>query len=98
MEDPNEAELTLCRFRRLMAELKSGVIRRNHFESWEVEILLDLEKCRLSPRRWARALEKYSKAVERQLEKGTGPPIKPSQVLEHNAAGAPRMNRDACRR
>ena len=75
------AELTLCRFRRLMGEVQSGVIRRNHFAPWEIEILLDLENCHLSRRRWSRALERYRKAVERQLEKGSGRPMKPSEFL-----------------
>ena len=81
MEDIIQAELMLCRFRRLMAEVQSGVIRRNNFEPWEIEILLDLQGFHLSRRRWARILQRYKKAVERQLENGCGPPIMPSQFL-----------------
>ena len=81
----------LCRFRRLMAEVQAGAIRRNHFEPWEIEILVDFQNCHLSRRRWARALERYRKAVERQLERGCGPPLKPSQFLA--LRNAPKLGR-----
>ena len=44
-------ELMLCRFRKLMNEVRAGAIRRNSFEPWEVELLVDLMMCRVSRRR-----------------------------------------------
>jgi hypothetical protein len=77
----------LGRFRRLMSEVRSGVVRRNNFEPWEIDILLDLPNCHLTRRRMLRVLERYRIAVERQLEMGCGPPIKPSQFLASRAGG-----------
>src|SRR5579872_6576286 len=51
VEDIIQADLMLCRFRHLMAELQAGATRRNNFEPWEIEILLDFADCGLSPRR-----------------------------------------------
>ncbi len=81
MDDPIQVELMLCRFRRLMAEVHSGVARRNNFEPWEIEILLDLQSCHFSRRRWPHLLQRYQKAVQRQLENGVGPPPTLSQYL-----------------
>ena len=80
-DDSIQIELTLNRFRRLMGELQSGAIRRNNFEPWEIGILLDLEECRLDPRRRVETLRQYEKAVERQIETGCGLPMKLSDFL-----------------
>ncbi|GEM_PF-2933158 len=80
-QEPEQTEWMLCRFRRLMSEVRGGVTRRNNFEPWELEILLDLLKYRLTQARWARVFERYQKAVERQLEGGYGPPVTLSQYL-----------------
>jgi hypothetical protein len=87
VEDSLQFELMLGRFRRLMSEVRSGVVRRNNFEPWEIDILLDLSNCHLTRRRMPRVLERYRIAVERQLEMGCGPPIKPSQFLASRAGG-----------
>lgn len=80
-DDLIQLELMFNRFRRLLAELQSGVIRRNHFQPWEVDILVDLENCHLDRRRWVDTLRQYEKAVERQIEGGSGPPMKLSEYL-----------------
>ena len=80
-DDLIQLELMFNRFRRLVAELRSGVVRRNHFQPWEIEILIDLENCHLDPRRWGDTLRQYEKAVERQIESGSGPPMKLSEYL-----------------
>ena len=77
-----QLELTLNRFNRLIGELMRGVIARNAFQPWEVEILLDTEQCRLEPRRRLEILRQYQKAVERQMETGPGPPMKLSEYLQ----------------
>ena len=38
-----ELELMLNRFNRLIGEVIRGVLARNSFQHWEVEILMDLE-------------------------------------------------------
>jgi hypothetical protein len=81
-EDPNDVELMLNRFRRLMNELIRGATARNAFQPWELDILLDIDSCHVDRRRRMETLRQYQKAVERQLETGPGPPLKLSEYLE----------------
>jgi hypothetical protein len=74
-------ELMLNRFRRLMTELHRGVINRNDFHPWEIELLLDIEDCQLDRRSRLEILRQYQRAVERQLDIGPGPPMKLSEFL-----------------
>jgi hypothetical protein len=80
-DDLVDRELMLNRFRRLIAELLRGALRRNAFEPWEIELLLDFETCGLRASERLKTLRAYQKAVEHQLETGPGPPIKLSQYL-----------------
>jgi len=79
-------ELMLNRFRRLVGELQRGSITRNDFQPWEIELLLDMETCQLERKRRADILRQYQRAVERQLEMGSGPPMKLSEFLQLRAA------------
>jgi hypothetical protein len=78
-------ELMLHRFNRLMGEIMRGVITRNVFQAWEIDVLLDIESCPLERRR-LETLRQYQKAVERQLDTGPGPPMKLSVFLAARAA------------
>lgn len=81
-EDLVQLEIMLNRFRRLMREISSGILRRNSFEPWEIEILLDFQTCAVPPGRQLRILRAWLKAVEHQMETGPGPPMKLSQYLQ----------------
>ena len=80
-EELIEQELTLNRFKRLISELMRGALARNSFQPWEAEILMDLENCRLDRRRRVEVLRQYQRAVERQINTGSGPPMKLSEFL-----------------
>jgi hypothetical protein len=80
-EDPEDLELMLNRFNRLHAEVMRGETERNSFLPWEVEILLDMETCEIERRRRLEILRQYRRAVERQMERGPGPPMKLSTFL-----------------
>lgn len=80
-DDVIQVELMVNRFRRLIGELQCGHIHRNHFEPWEIGILLDLQDCHLDARRRVEILRQYGKAAERQIENGSGPPMKLSEFL-----------------
>ena len=80
----------LHRFNRLMSNLARGAVARDGFEPWEVEILLDIKRCKLEPRRWTKVMRQYQRAVERQLEAGPGPPMKLSNFLIMRARGPAR--------
>ena len=87
-DDLESRELTLNRFRRLIGEVQRGQIARNTFEPWEVDILVDFEACELEPRRRTEVLRQYQRAVERQFETDSGPPMKLSQFLIERARRA----------
>ena len=82
-----QLELMLNRFRRLITELIRGTLRRNAFEPWEIEILLDLEACGMHTLR-LKTLRAYQKAVEHQMETGPGPPMKYSEYLRRKDAAS----------
>jgi len=88
-DDLVQLEVTLNRFRRLIGELMRGAISRNAFEPWEVEILLDCERCQLEPRKRPDVLRQYLKAVEKQMEMGPGPPMKLSAFLQARTTRRP---------
>jgi hypothetical protein len=58
-----------------------GVLARNSFQPWEVEILMDLENCQLDRRRRLDILRQYQRAAERQIAGCDGPPMKLSEFL-----------------
>jgi len=89
-DDLVERELMLNRFNRLMGELVRGAIIRNSFQSWEIDLLLDIDNCPLDRRRRLEILRQYQKAVERQLDTGPGPPLKLSEYLAMRAAAKER--------
>ena len=91
-DDLIQLELMLNRFRRLMGEILSGEIRRNLFQPWEIDILLDLETCHVNPRRRVETLKQYEKAVERQLEGGSSPPMRLSEYLVLREPAQPRAH------
>jgi len=74
-------EHQLNRFRRLFNELLNGEIKRNSFEPWEIDLILDFESCQLPSRRRQDILGQYQRAVERQMASGPGPPLKLSHFL-----------------
>ena len=84
-DDSVAPELMLNRFRRLVRDLQRGTITRTDFQSWEVDILLDIESCLLERGRREETLRRYQQAVERQLETNPGPPMKLSEFLKRRA-------------
>ena len=81
-EDLEQQEIMLNRFHRLISDLLRGAFTRNTFQPWEIEILLDLERCAIPPNRREQVLRQYQKAVQKQMETGPGPPMKLSEYLQ----------------
>jgi hypothetical protein len=81
-DDPDDRELMLSRFQRLIVEIIRGSITRNVFQPWEVEILVDIETCNLDPKLRIGILRQYLRTAMRRLEIGTGPPMKLSEFLQ----------------
>jgi hypothetical protein len=81
----------LTRFNRLMREIESGVLARNNFRPWEVEVLVDFEGCELRSNR-RRVLRRYRKAAVRALELGAQQPPKLSEYLARTRSRRPRAS------
>jgi hypothetical protein len=92
-DDLVELEIMLNRFNRLIAEVMQGDCRRNSFLPWELDILVDMESCRLERRRRLEILRQYHRAVQKQLERGPGPPMKLSEFLLVRAERAATMQK-----
>jgi hypothetical protein len=74
--EPVDLELMANRFSRLIKDLLQGKVQRTSFERWEVQLLVDLDSCRLSRSRRDEALRRYQRAVVHQLERGEVPPVR----------------------
>jgi hypothetical protein len=97
-EDLSQIEIQLHRFNKLMVEVMRGSIKRNSFQPWEFEILLDMDHCQFEKRRRLDILRQYQRAVAKQMERGPGPPMKLSRFLEIRASRHPPkvLQPDAC--
>jgi hypothetical protein len=89
-EESVSSEVVSSRFNRLLQELLRGKLKRNCFQRWEVDLLLDIESCEMGPGAKRQALKRYQRAVTRQLEKGADRPFKLSEYLHRgrNASDA----------
>ena len=85
MDEPVDLELLINRFNRLVKEILNGEVRRTCFQVWEVDLLVDLESCRLTRSRREEVLRRYQWAVQHQLERGEIPPIKLSAFIGQRA-------------
>ncbi len=81
VDEFEQREMMLNRFRKLVSEISRGEMRRNSFQPWEIELLLDFEACELPVRRRTEILRQYQRAVEKQLQTSPGPPMKLSNFL-----------------
>ena len=61
-----DSSTLLLRFNRLMRDLRAGTPSRNSYHPWEVELLIDLDSCRLPESDRARLLDRYQRAARRQ--------------------------------
>jgi hypothetical protein len=79
-----DSQAILTRFNRLIRDIESGGITRTCFRAWEVELLADMAGCDLRSPNRRQVLRRYAKAVRRQLERGSGRPLKLSEYLARN--------------
>lgn len=85
----------LAQFRRLMNELLTGNLHRNTFQSWEIELLLDIEGCRLRESQRERVLRRYQKAMEERIRKTGAMPLKLSEFLKRHYRQARQSDKGA---
>jgi hypothetical protein len=84
-----DSEARLNRFNRLMQELIRGIMNRNTFQPWEIEILLDIEACQIREPVKRETLRRYQKAVQRSMEKGAPMPLRLSEYLNGKKGSPP---------
>ena len=76
MPDVSHRNAFLAQFDELVAELMSGTMQRGRFQSWEMEILLDLEELQLNSATVRnRLLRRYQDAVHRQTDESCKLPL-----------------------
>jgi hypothetical protein len=69
-------------FTQLVQELVSGVVRRNQFTQWELDLLLDLQISRLRKSSRADALRRYLRVVQQAQINGASEPPKFLKFVE----------------
>ncbi len=80
----------LGRFNRLMQDIFKESASRNCFYPWEIELLLDIQSCRLRDSSRRETLRRYQKTVQRHLEMGGTSLLKLSEFLEKERGRRPR--------
>ncbi len=84
-------DAVLAQFNHLIEELLDGNLNRSNFRPWEVDILVDMVSCDLrGATRRATILREYRQAVEQQIRKGAGVPLKLSEYLKQSSSRANR--------
>lgn len=77
-----DSDAILQQFNKLIQELLRGNMKRNSFRRWEIDLLLDIGDCNLQGSQRRNLLQRYQKAVQRDMEKGASTPLKLSEYLE----------------
>jgi hypothetical protein len=72
----------LTSFSQLVQELIGGAVRRHVFTPWELELLLDLQRCRIRKSARADLLRRYLKTVQQQFAVDGSPPIRFMEFFE----------------
>lgn len=86
----------LASFTQLLQELIGGVVQRHVFSRPELELMLDLETCRLRKSARTDVLRRYLKTVQQQFAEGAASPLRLSVFLHREAQQ--RLTRGASRR
>lgn len=77
----NQEEEIRKRFQRLIEELLEQRVKRNSFQPWEIDLLIDIDQYHFPRSLRTRLLQRYERAVLKSLAKGIGKPFLFSQYL-----------------
>ncbi len=72
----------LSSLHQLVQDIIGGSARRHTFTQWELELLLDLQLCRVRKSARPEVLRRYLKAVHQHYAKGAMGPLRLSAFLE----------------
>ncbi len=85
MIDTRSERSELTSFNQLVQDVIGGTVRRNTFTQWELELLLDLQTCRIRKSARPEVLRRYLKAVQQHFAQGATSPLRLSAFLEREA-------------
>ena len=77
------ADAVAVRFNRLIKCVLEGNLKGNSFQPWEMEILLDVQRCELPYAEFRRAILRYQRHANRRLFDGAPLPPTLSEYLRH---------------
>jgi hypothetical protein len=77
----------LASFSQLVHEVIGGSVRRHTFTQWELELLLDLQNCKMRKAARTDMLRRYLKAVQQQLSQDGATLLRLSAFLEREGQG-----------
>lgn len=72
----------LTSLHQLVHDIIGGSVRRHTFTQWELELLLDLQLCRVRKSARPEVLRRYLKAVQQHYAKGALGPLRLSAFLD----------------
>lgn len=73
--------ISLESFERFFREVSAGVLKRNSFQPWEIELLLDYQQVRAERGRSEQLMRRYRLAARKYLLRTGGRPLKLSEYL-----------------
>ncbi|HZQ53928.1 MAG TPA: hypothetical protein VFB14_17125 [Bryobacteraceae bacterium] len=98
MIDTRSERSELTSFNQLVQDVIGGTVRRNTFTQWELELLLDLQTCRIRKSARPEVLRRYLKAVQQHFAQGATSPLRLSAFLEREAQEREAQNNLAAER
>ena len=72
----------LTSLNQLVQEFIGGSLKRHTFTQWELELLLDLQTCRIRKSARPEVLRRYVRAVQQHFAQGALEPLRLSAFLE----------------
>jgi len=82
MTEAKLESVELTSLNQLVSEIIGGSVRRNTFTQWELELLLDLQTCRVRKSSRSEVLRNYLRAVQQHFADGELDPLRLSTFLD----------------
>jgi hypothetical protein len=73
--------VTVESFERFMREVTTGSLRRNAFQNWEIELLIDIQQVRVERGRSEQLMRRYRQAARKFIERSHGQLLTMSDYL-----------------
>lgn len=78
------AATDLLSFNELVQEVIGGAVSRHTFNQWQIELLLDLQSCRVRKSARPNLLRNYLKEVHQGFAEGASTPLRFSSFMERH--------------